>query len=365
MNAARAEWLQRVGEATAAHRERKAAVHESWAKVLRGIRRSDPARVPETTPRWHEARAAGHRHRVDRVEGCHKTGILVRACQGCGEQSRRMLSCGSALLCSQCRTRTNKRLRARFSRARDVAMREAQRRGRLLGLSRWSEKLITLTVPHDELGAPMSPERRVALLRGAWTRLLRWLNRSGLFSAQGVAWYRVLEWTPGSDGLGHPHIHLWAICPWIDRTRLLAAWRSALSACGYRWADDDAQPVIDVRSVKARHGRTDDSIAHELVKYMTKDLHAGGLIDPKLYALVYSLLDGLRRTQGSSSFMARGEAERPPAPPCSCGHVGCDQFVVSAGSESFDRHRDLIAVEQAARSRERRLRLSPSLGVVA
>jgi hypothetical protein len=364
VNADRKEWLRRVGEATAPYRQQKAEAHERRAEALRRLRRVDPARVPETTPKWHEARAAGQRHRPTRVERCHETGILVRACQGCGVQSRRMLSCGSALLCSQCRTRTNKRLRARFSRSRDVAMRDVQRRGLLVGFARWSEKLITLTVPHEEAGASMSPGRRVELLRGAWTRLLRWLNRSGAFSARGAAWYRVTEWTPGSDGLGHPHIHLWAICPWIDRSRLLRAWRDALSACGYRWADEDAQPVIDVRSVRARNGRTDDAIALELLKYMTKDLDAGGLIDPELYALVYELFDGSRRTQGSSGFIARGQVERVVAP-CSCGHVGCDAFVVAVGSESFNRHRDLIAVEQAARSRERALRLSSSLGGVA
>ncbi len=367
MNADRKEWLRQVGEATAPYRESRALAHDRRAAALRRLRRVDPARVPETTPRWHEARAAGQRHRIARVEGCHQTAILVRSCQGCGTESHRMLSCGAGLLCASCRTRTNQRLRSRFTRSRGVALREAQRRGLLVGFSRWTEKLITLTVPHQEHGLPMPPQRRVALLRDAWTRLLRALNR-GPFSAcprTGVkpSWYRVTEWTPGSDRFGHPHIHLWSICPWIDRTWLVSAWRDALAAAGYAWSDG-AQPVVDVRAARPRNGRSDDSIALELIKYMTKDLDSGGLVDPVLYALVYALFDGSRRTQGSSGFVARGEAERVVVP-CSCGHVGCDSFVVAVGSESFDRHRDLVAVEQAARSRERRERLASSRGRVA
>jgi hypothetical protein len=245
-------------------------------------------------------------------------------------------------------------------------MREVANAGLLLGFARWSEKLITLTIPHDEHGLPMPPDRRVSLLRDAWTRFLRVLNRGPFAPSRGVkpSWYRVTEWTPGQDGWGHPHIHLWAVCPWIDRVWLLRAWRESVAAAGYSWRDG-AQPVIDVRATRPRNGRSDDSVALELVKYMTKDLDAGGLVDPELYALVYELFDGSRRTQGSSGFVARGEAERVPAPPCSCGHFGCDSFVVAVGSEAFEYHLHVIAEEQAARSRERRERLASSRGRVA
>lgn len=31
----------------------------------------------------------------------------------------------------------------------------------------------------------------------------------------GTCWHRAFEWTPGDDGLGHPHLHAWLLAPWI------------------------------------------------------------------------------------------------------------------------------------------------------
>jgi hypothetical protein len=362
----RGSWLLRVGDLTRAHRERRALGHERQAAMLRRARQRDPAAVPVTTPRWHEGRANGHRHRVERVTRCHTDAVLVRSCRGCGVESARMLSCGSTLLCRSCRSRAGARLRARFDRARTAALDVVRRSGLLVGFTRWSEKFVTLTVPHMECGERVTAERRVRLLESAWTIFLRTIRSRGAFQRErGVdpVWYRVTEWTPGSDGWGHPHIHLWALCPWLDRAWLLGAWRAALAAAGYRW-DEGQQPVIDVRAVRERNGRTSDRLASELVKYMTKDLHEGALVDPALFALVYQLYDGKRRTQGARGFMARGESARSVVR-CSCGADTCDVWVVPQGAEGFEVQRRAAAEVEAARSRERLARLAASRSGVA
>lgn len=34
----------------------------------------------------------------------------------------------------------------------------------------------------------------------------------------GSCWHKAFEWTPGEDGLGHPHLHVWMLVPWIPVT---------------------------------------------------------------------------------------------------------------------------------------------------
>ncbi len=358
MSLDRGSWLDQVERLTAPHREARALGHERRAKAFRRARRSDP-NVPKTTAPWHEARANGHRHRIQRVKRCHTDAVLVRSCHGCGVESARMLSCGSSLLCRSCRSRGGARLRDKFKRSREAALEKVKLAEGLVGFDRWSEKLITLTVPHSECGVSVDSVRRVRLVADAWTHLLRSMRKKGPFRKdRGLEpfWYRVSEWTPGSDGRGHPHIHLWALCPWVDRSWLCAAWRSALSSVGFQW-EPEQQPVIDVRAVRERNGRTSDALSQELIKYMTKDIHDAALVDPSLFALVYEMYDGSRRTQGSRGFIALGEKARPVVR-CVCGAETCHVRVVPQGAEGFEVQRRAAAEVEAARSRERLARLA-------
>lgn len=388
----RDEWLSQVGELTREHRESRADAYERRADDVRRevlelararheyavasgafdaladadldvvmARAGDEA---QDRTAWHRQRAAGQRRRVESVRSCAQDGVMQVGCTGCGEQRHYMRTCSSSLLCSQCRTRRNHQTRQRFRRSRLVAIAALRRRGLLHGYGRWSEKLLTLTVPHSELGRPLDPERRLALLKKGWVRLLRDLNRLVFGPASAakrveVHWYAAHEWTPGADGLGHPHMHVWLLCPWLEREFLVERWRVALAAEGFRWGDDEV-PILDVRAARGRDGRTDDSVADELIKYLTKDLvetksehGANRLVDPAVYARMYRLYDGKRRSQGSKGFTALADENVAKATCCSCGACGFEVTFVRSDEPHYQSAIDGVAFTRSASEQRR------------
>lgn len=323
---------------------------------------------------WHRQRASGQRHRIQSVLSCATEGIMEVGCKGCGQQRFFMRTCSSALLCRQCRSRRNQRARARFSRSRLVALALVRRRGLLVGRRRWSEKFLTLTVPHLEGGKTVDAERRVTLLRGAWKRFLRDLNRLVFAPALAsggakVHWFAAHEWTPGSDSQGHPHLHVWLLCPWLDRELLVSRWRSALDAEGFCWTEGQ-KTILDVRAAKGRDGRSDSSCANELIKYLVKDLEKtvsedghNQFVDPALFARMYVLYDGSRRTQGASGFVSLDAANVESA---SCQDPRCGakcgfevRFLRSAAPE----YADALAFAHAAIAERQRVRAAPVAAV--
>ena len=399
MNAAvgflsRDEWLSQVGGMTEEHRESRAVAYERRAaEVHRQVVEVAVARhqyavasaaldadfeadsvsvmaqalsEAEERTKWHRQRAAGQRRRVESVRSCAQDGVMQVGCTGCGEQRHYMRTCSSSLLCSQCRTRRNQRTRQRFRRSRLVALAALRRRGLLHGFGRWSEKLLTLTIPHAEMGRPLEPERRLAILKAGWVRLLRDLNRLVFGPASAakrveVHWYAAHEWTPGEDGLGHPHLHVWLLCPWLDRDFLVERWRVALAAEGFCWGEDE-RPILDVRAARGRDGRTDDSVANELIKYLTKDLvetksehGANRLVDPAVYARMYQLYDGKRRSQGSKGFTALADENVAKATCCSCGACGFEVTFKRSDDPDYESALEGVAFtrEAALERRER------------
>lgn len=266
-------------------------------------------------------------------------------------------SCGSTLLCPHCRARRNARVRGRFVSARLGALTLARRSGALVGHARWTEKFLTLTVPHRSGGDVLSAERRVELLADAWDLLRRWLRREFDAAARGAArahWYAAHEWTEGQDGLGHPHVHVWLLSPYLERARLVAAWRDVLARCGHVWAEGEG-PIVDLRLARGRDGRPDGSCAKELIKYMTKDLREGarGFVPPALYARIYVLYDGRRRIQGSRGFIALGESSAATVCP-DCGEV--HGFEVTTIREGTEAHTFAVALARGAIAERQRAR---------
>jgi hypothetical protein len=126
--------------------------------------------------------------------------------------------------------------------------------------------MLTLTVPHVEgwdvwsraldIEATGDPEDRKAaeavrkMLEGgsssvivriaaaflAWPRFWRKLRAAMKARQQGdereIACDRFFEWTPGGDGEGHPHFHVWLWSPWICDNRIRELWTDALHAIG-------------------------------------------------------------------------------------------------------------------------------------
>jgi len=170
--------------------------------------------------------------------------------------------------------------------------------------------MLTLTVPHE---ATDSVSERIERARSAWCFFVRYLNEHlrSIDAHRSARWYRAIEWTEGSDGKGHPHFHLWVFSPYLHQQDLLVPmWRRALAATGLA-----AQAVIvDVQEI-------DDgpSAALEVIKYLVKDLAAGGgKVTPEVFAQVYEAFDGKRMTQASSGFLALAPKGRQA---CECGSL--------------------------------------------
>jgi hypothetical protein len=173
------------------------------------------------------------------------------------------------------------------------------------GYKRWSEKFITLTAPHPPTDTVTSRIDRVAR---AFPHLLKqlnaWLSERNAHTAS--AWLRVHEWTIGSDGLGHPHIHLWFFGPFLQKYLLDDWWRHALNSTG-----TIALSVTDSAHTFITNPESQGQVAQELIKYLTKDIDAcGRKIPPEVYAEVYAAYSQRLATQASSGFKADTAANR-------------------------------------------------------
>jgi hypothetical protein len=168
---------------------------------------------------------------------------------------------------------------------------------------------LTLTAPHVRTD---TLHGRVERIFDSWKLFLKQFNAwlRSIDAHRSSAWFRVFEWTIGDDGIGHPHLHVWLLCPFVPRDYVPQWWTTALRAAG---CPNYVQPIRpDLHEVYSENGA-----ASELIKYMTKDIDANGdKIPPSIYAELYKSLDDRRLTQGSRGFMALANRERPR---CECG----------------------------------------------
>src|SRR5689334_4696864 len=109
----RVDWLEKVGEETKEHRERRARQLERRADERRREARAEglSATAAERAARWHGARANGQRTRITSIVECGEQNVLVTSCQACGEVAESSVGCGCRSLCRSCRSRLNKRKR--------------------------------------------------------------------------------------------------------------------------------------------------------------------------------------------------------------------------------------------------------------
>jgi hypothetical protein len=302
-------WLREVGVHTKADRVGRARkLTQRRVEVCSAMRRAGRSEVTiAAKAKWYDDRARGHYERIERVEVCGSELVSV-SCQACGVCRERTVGCRAWMLCVRCRGATAAELRGRFLAARVEVLRRAQERGLFWRLRRggaWGERFITLTVPH---GAT-TVRGRIELAFAAWTPFLKLLNahfRS--IGVKSVEWLRVFEWTPGTDGLGHPHFHLWMFSQYIDHALLRDLWRKALGSAGCVIPE----PIVHIEGV-----RDPSAAARELIKYMLKDISASGeKIPPDVFALVFAALAQRRIRQASKGFMSLAKCV---APCCECG----------------------------------------------
>lgn len=306
-----AEWVEAMREPSKPYRDARAASFRAKRMRIGGRMRFDGAGDFEVAEaiRWYSGRERAQRERIDRVLECG-TKLLQISCQSCERKHERAQGCRYGLLCVYCRGLIASEKRSKFLQARVHWWAELNKIGLLgerAGAKRYSEKMLTLTVPH--LPADTVAER-IERVFGVWTLFLRKLNRFLRERAiKCVHYYRVFEWTLGeADSVGNPHLHVWLLCPYIDRDRLVEMLREALNAvgCGV------AQPVLDIRAVKDGQGG-----AYELIKYLTKDITASGeKVPPNIYAQVLEAVETRRLTQPSAGFLAPVKTH---AGACECG----------------------------------------------
>lgn len=350
-------------------------------------------RDPPST-QWHESRARNKINLFDRVASCgsEESTQITLVCGGCGEKTPIDVGCDARWFCARCRPRPVKKVQGDFRPKRTglltVAARVGLTRRRQRKGERWGERLLTLTLPHR--GTPVERIRRLRKTRHRFFRLLRdelraELERipSGVFvddlpaasTPRGVSqsrvertgrelslwefftYYSVLEWTPGEDGLGHPHFHVWMFSRFIAHDRLRELWQrayfSVLRAECPIGPIEEVTLVIDVRAV---HGDP----SHELIKYLTKDWEVtpdgAHRALPEVYAQVYAECDGTRLRQSSAGFADWGVGKHR-ACPC-CWHEGANGWARIEISHALEHHKDPIGVKPPDPSRDTRAPLA-------
>lgn len=341
--------------------------------------------------KWHHGRDNGQKYRFRKLERCGSR-MVIAQCRVCETDGKPVPEgCGVARLCSRCSLAAAKQRRARFGRARQRCALELarvgytrSRRGKQQARTpggMWSDKMVTLTVPHFLLAhvepdAPLldldgtakaratdATMARIYAVRAAWPlfarKLRAWFKNGGTLERRkrGAAWvprmpigvpmtdgtfapppmHRAFEWTPGKDGIGHPHLHVWMIAPFVPAETIAAMWRDSLRAVGVPIERDGY-----VRVQIQRFRDFDGAAVGELVKGGTRQalewsrLYKRGAIAkagprnafeyadgwtiaealetarPEVVASLYMALEGMRLTQATRGFFLDDE-------PAACG----------------------------------------------
>lgn len=324
---------------------------------------------------WYERRARGQRHLLERVKSC-RTDSFVLACQQCAAvpdgTEAEGVDCEAWQYCVTCRGVRVHEARKRFD-AAAAAMRATFKDELSARHGKWSEKFLTLTIPHSG-----DARTDVATVHQAWKRYSRvvraWMGRLDARARPRVSpsvrnvpvpYVRAQECTE-SDG-GHSHAHAWWICPYLPAAVWRVEWgkslaytkhwqpkngfpvrptsevlEEALAQCGgSSWREAQARSAIKRLSI-GPHGkrlaylpwpvvdvRTAAAAGAELVKYLTKDLGPSGeFVDPAAYAAVVEAMHGRRLLCASVAFW-----RRCPPTTCACCEMTFRRVRLARGVE--------------------------------
>lgn len=253
-------------------------VDGEWLSLPRVLQRAESPML------WHKRRSTGQLERFGRVRACGSESFFV-VCRGCNHTGEpHPLGCDVVRLCPQCSLVRAKKSRARFGFSRGRVLLDGLRAGLTTSrqrFGRFTEKLLTLTVPHFEWAdcrgdvrkkseAWSSSSARVHALYLAWPRFLRSVKR--YFSQRQkegdrealsrLAYARYAEVTFGADGAGHPHFHVWLWSRFLPWEKLRVWWTKALEDVGVPFKARDELAVVHVKQIRA----FDVSVVRELMK---------------------------------------------------------------------------------------------------
>lgn len=253
-----ATWRWSVEALTSFHRRSRAAHFR-----VRGTRRveyvDDDGVFRDGTSvlnRWHEQRMQGQADRFQRIAECGSYEYAVELQKKIGDATlvvpvEKRCDCWRA--CPRCLNKRKWRLSEGMKRARARVLRVHGRqfsRGYRGKEGRWSEKLITFTVPHGE-----SPAHDAEVLRDSWPKLLRKLRAhlvsrgctvlgsNGKAKFRSVPWCRALELAPGQTG-GHAHLHVWWAGPFVENALLRVWWGGLMLEAGRATPRSKAKSVL-------------------------------------------------------------------------------------------------------------------------
>lgn len=189
--------------------------------------------------------------RRQRPQACHCTGAHA------GAHSVRFM-CRQFMLCDECNRRRASKLKRRMAAGLDAALTSAMTDYRRRGCPRRGRPqivLMTMTVRHS---GDVEADRD-AIERG-WRRFYKRLHKRGLDAPYCGAW----EATSGRDGLGHVHLHVaivWPFVEWKGPKGLRALWLASCPESNH----------IDL-AARRRDGlaSTGKSAASYIAKYLSK-----------------------------------------------------------------------------------------------
>jgi len=231
--------------------------------------------LPWNLRTYAESRVRGIRRPLsERVARCNVRGVMLRcACRG--RRTMKWYGCRQHMVCSSCARARARRMTRRITEGLSAAVARAERGRRLV--------LITLTLRHS---GDVAQDRKD--LSDGWRGLYKALRRRGLaFDYAGV-----VEVTPGEDGLGHVHMHIVALWPWISFKMVRDLW---LAAC------PRSERITFVG--KRRDGRrsTAKSAAKYIGKYVSKGVQSADFT-PELRADVLAAMYQARMVFTSQGF---------------------------------------------------------------
>jgi len=302
---------------------------------------SAAASAAKRSEQWHTERAGGQRSRFLDAAHCGD-GVISVSCP-CGSSRLSPLGCGIVRLCVPCRDKRAHKRRAVLWSARGSALAELEAAGKLAANrrgGRWTEKHLVLTQPDTRIDGVA---RRVRTIYDAWRPFSRRLMRYMRGLGDGSIFYsRQFEWTPGRDGLGHPHFHCWLLSPYLPRELAWQWWSDSLSGVGVEtrptdsliWLGDatlrrvvrevhkGGQSIKIVRLAQSTPGAAHPISYVEGWAVAERGKHGEPSASLSTQAALYCALEGRRQAQTSRGLMSRGtEPARCPA---------CDEAALSA-----------------------------------
>lgn len=261
-------WIEQVEMHTSLWRQKKGARHQG-----------------KSASHWHRQRRQGQAERFDRVVACGTVKWVLSRHSPQGTTERPLATrCDCWRVCSRCLDRRRFKLRTGIEQQRERALKLHSRqvaRWYTGSEGRWSERLITLTVPHGE-----SPAHDARLLTKGWRELSRRIAQHLKLDREAEAkpvWVRAMEVAPTETG-GHAHLHVWWFGPFIDHAWLRATWGHVLERFGAKvprivWSEAVAKSVDKrfaqwARSCRGKHGRATATVPWPIVD--VRSAYSGG-----------------------------------------------------------------------------------------